>query len=342
MDKMNIGGFVLWGYGIAGFLLSIEHHSELEGLSSVRVQKYMGSIPYGGYFQGETHTSLCLHTVNPTPTPLLPVLSQNSTQFLLVSEQWYQEISRDIACTVVFVPMDTWELLIKYSPVTVRVDFTVTTREIPVWEVSTTADLQVYLEIQGFSQVEVTVFQRESPDTILRINGEPYTGKQEGIKAALCASFSSPPVSCNSVLESQGVCVSPECDFDPRISPSSLILASTAYTVGYVIGFILAILLVTGIISYLPSSLVIYQFFRRQVHTSSRYHRIPLGPAAVLYDPGMIRYGFSDCLLCHVTYLLGRFRRSDWVKVTQCLHLFHADCLNNTLVSRGLPYRCPM
>ncbi|CAG9324507.1 unnamed protein product [Blepharisma stoltei] len=54
------------------------------------------------------------------------------------------------------------------------------------------------------------------------------------------------------------------------------------------------------------------------------------------YYVGIPMEGDPMCSVCYIDFKIG-----DWIRRTHCLHLFHAKCLDEWLLSRNLTPKCP-
>ena len=260
---MNICVLLLCGCGLAAVQLSYESPSDLQGLPPVSILRYSGFIPYGAYLRGEIGSAPCsdfhqIHLIlySESENCSLVVLRETGpmrrVQSLLVSNEDYGAIPSTFPIPVVFVPRETMDILTGFRQVRVNVHFEIAGKQAPVWEISGNVDSEIREEIQSFSTEDVILITHTSSDSSFLINGQLFTGQKTDIKRALCASFPTPPAACelcapgcweelqgNDVCDS--VCDTVECRYDDGDCVPPLLLAGTAYGIGYIVGLLIVV-----------------------------------------------------------------------------------------------------
>jgi hypothetical protein len=201
---------LFWVCGLLAWKLSIESPPELQALTLSPRLHSDSPIPYGALIQSLAVTFSCstLPTARVTLVPLttscplstlFEAVSALSTQLILLSEEVKEDVPVDFAVPIGLISASEMAILTSYRNVSVRADFKVSTKERPVWGIAASSGAIIKEAVYSFNNVEIQVKSQLSEGPNLWINGEVYEGSTKSLLPALCASFSHPPSSCQSL-----------------------------------------------------------------------------------------------------------------------------------------------
>lgn len=199
-----------WVCGLLAWKLSIESPPELQSLTLSPRMHSDSSIPYGALIQSQAITFSC-STLSTAQIALIPLtsscplstlfeaVSTLSMQLILLSEEIKEDVPVDFAVPIVLISASEMAILTSYSDISVRADFKVSTKERPIWAIAASSGAAIQDAVHSFNNVEIQVKPQFSEGPNLWINGEAYKVSTKNILPALCASFSHPPPTCQSL-----------------------------------------------------------------------------------------------------------------------------------------------